>query len=450
MRTRGTRMTDMAILVIAADEGIKEQTVEAIELIKVSKIPVIVAINKCDKYNTDPKKARMQLLEHGIVLEEFGGNVQAVNISALKKESLDDLETSILVQAESVNLRADPKGKAEGFIVESSMDKGKGPVATILVQSGTLRVNDIFVAGAAWGKVRSLYDSDGKVVTEAGPASTVEIVGFKSVPEPGDEIYVVDSDKKARLSADRRALFIKNRKAVEEQRARRAAATAEAEEGEEGETEKPKIKEVPVIIKADAAGSIQALEGSFLGLPRDEIILKVIKSGVGELQESDITLAQTAKGFAVAFNVKTPPKILQEAKQLGVALLQDNVIYNILDGVKAHLSSFLPPSYETDIVGTAEVAQVFKFNLTRKEVIEVAGCKITSGSIHRSATVKLVRDGEVLFEGKIASLKHHKDDLTEAKSGTECGINLEGWTDIKQGDILQSVKVRTVPRKMEE
>jgi len=432
LRSRGAKITDMAILVIAADEGIKEQTLEAIKQIKQTNLPVIVAINKCDKYNANPQKVRTDLLNHDIVLEEFGGKVRGVNISAAKKESLDDLEEAMLLVAEELNLRADPDIPGGGYVVESKLDKNFGYIATCLAHFGTFKVGDYFVAGSAWGKIRMILDSDGEAVEEAGPASAIQIIGFKGVPEPGEDIMVVDSAEKAKQVADRNGM-----------------KKFESEKVDFKKKVDTSIKEVPIIVRGDVVGSIEAV-GTEIGLfPQDEVKGKVIKSAVGAISEGDVELAATMNGIIVSFGLKTPPKILTLAQKLKVVILEHDIIYEIIDKVKEYLGTFLPPKVEDITLGEAVIQKVFDIDV-KGNVLKVAGCKVTLGSIKRSSHVKIFRNDALVFDGKISSLKHLKNDVNEARLNTECGLSIQDCNDIREGDRVQAFEVKKTVRKLGE
>jgi len=434
LRSRGAKITDFAILVIAADEGIKEQTLEAIRQIKQSNLPFIVAINKCDKHNADPQRVRTDLLNHDIILEEFGGKVQAVNISASKKESLDNLEESMLVLAEELNLRADPEMPGGGYVVESRLDKKQGPVATCLVHFGKFSHGDYFVAGSTWGKIRMMLDSEGEQLEEAGPSSAIQIIGFKGVPEPGEDIMVMDSADKAKQVADRNAL-----KKVE---------------GEKVDFRKKKedlsVKEIPIILRADVNGSIEAIETAISQFPQDEVKGKIIKSGVGGVTDSDIELAQNTNAIVVQFGLTTPPKVATQLQKARVPIFENNIIYDIIDKLKDHFGTFLPPTIENVVLGEATVLQTFDIDVDKVQPLKVAGCKITSGSIKRSSIVKVFRNNQEIFEGKISTLKFRKDDISEARLNTECGLSIAACNIVQIGDRIQAFEVKKIPRKLGE
>lgn len=434
MRQRGASVTDIVVLVVAADDSVQPQTIEALNHAKAAKVPIIVAINKVDKPDSDPDRVKQDLLQHELVAEDFGGEVQMVPVSALKKMGLDQLEEAILLQAELLELRANPGRSAEGVVVEAKLDRGRGTVTTILVRRGTLRVGDIVIAGAEWGRVRAMTDDRGQGVDTAGPSVPVEVLGFNGTPMAGDEVVVVDSESRAREITDFRS------------RRERDKRTAAAPRGsiqqmfdliKSGES-----KELPVVIKADVQGSVEAIVATLDKLGTDEVMVRVLHSGVGGVNESDVTLAAASGGFILGFNVRANKQARDLAQQQGVDIRYYSIIYELIDDIKAALSGLLPPMVREKLIGNADIREVF--NITK--VGKVAGCRVTEGVVRRGAGVRLLRDNVVIHEGKLATLKRFKDEVREVRDGYECGMAFESYQDIQVGDVIECFEVEEVAR----
>lgn len=429
MRARGANVTDIVVLVVAANDSIMPQTIEAINHAKAAGVPIIVAINKIDLPDANPNKVRQDLLQHEIVLEEMGGETMAVELSAKKRINLDKLEETILLQAEMLNLRANPNRRANGTVVEAKLEQGRGNVATVLVENGTLRVGDIFVAGAESGRVRALLDDRGNAVKQALPGQPVEVLGLQGAPEAGDKINVVEDDARAREIAAYRAR--KKREQAAASIARRTNSLeqmiAAAKEGEK--------TTLPVVIKADVHGSVEAIAGSLQKISEDnpDVMVRVLHSGVGGITESDIILAKASNAMIIGFNVRANTQARTLAERDGVNIRYYSIIYNIIDDAKAILSGMLAPNLREEYLGQASIRQVF--NITK--VGKVAGCMITNGVVKRGSKVRLLRDDVVIHEGTLKTLKRFKDEVKEVKEGMECGMAFENYDDIKDGDVIE-------------
>jgi len=436
MRARGANVTDIVVLVVAADDGIMEQTVEAIRHAKAADVPIIVAINKMDRPDAKPDRVRQELLQHEIVVEELGGEVLDVEVSALKKTNLDKLEEAILLQAELLDLTANPNRPAEGVVLEAKLERGRGPVATVLVQRGTLHVGDIFVAGSEWGRVRALVDERGQTLPEAGPATPIEVLGLNGLPLAGDDFVVVENDSRAREVADFR------------QRRRRDAAAAA---GGRGTLEQmfSKIasgtaKELPVVVKSDVQGSLEAIVGSLEKLSTDEVAVRALHSAVGGINESDVILAKATGAIIIGFNVRANPQARELAQRDGVEIRYYGIIYDLIDDVRAALSGMLSPTLREQFLGNAAIREVF--NITR--VGKVAGCMVTEGVVRRGAKVRLLRDNVVIHEGALKTLKRFKDEVREVREGYECGMAFENYENIQVGDVIECFEVEEVARAL--
>lgn len=426
MRARGANVTDFVVLVVAADDGVMEQTKEAINHAKAAQVPIIVAVNKMDKPDADKDRVMRQLSELELVPEAWGGDTLYSFVSAKTGEGLDDFLELILLQAEMMELKANPDKRATGTVVEAKLDKGKGPVATVLVTDGTLKLGDPFVAGTLFGKVRAMLDHEGKMVTEAGPATPVEVQGFSAVPEAGERFIVVDDEKIARQIGGHR---------LERQRAHEVAVSAPVSlEDLLARMHGQEVKELNLILKADVQGSVEALKESLLGIAAQEIKVKIIHAGVGAITESDVMLASASNAIIIGFNVRPSPKTIHLAEQEKVDLRVYSVIYEVLDDVRKAMQGLLAPVEKEVVMGRAEVRQTFSV----PKVGVIAGCYVTSGKIERSNHVRLLRDGVVVYEGRIVSMKRYKDDIREAQEGYECGIHLENFRDIKIGDEIEA------------
>jgi translation initiation factor IF-2 len=430
MRMRGAKVTDIVVLVVAADDSIKEQTIEAINHAKAAGVAIIVAINKIDKPDANPAAVKQALLSHNLVPEDMGGDVMVVEVSARDKLGLDKLEEVILLQAELLSLKANYGRVAKGTVIESKVDKGRGIVATFLVQNGTLRVGDIVVAGSCYGKIRSLMNDKKEAVAQALPSTPVEVLGLSQVPLAGDEFLVVADERTAKELADFRAHRDKEKRQLASRRFSLEQLFTKAQQ--EGSH-----KELPVIIKADVHGSAEAITASLLKIPSDEISLKILHSGVGGVTESDITLAAASGALVIGFNVRANNPAKDLAKNLNVEIKYYSIIYNLVDEVRAVLTGMLSPKLREKFLGSVDVRQVFDLTKFGK----VAGCYVTEGIVQRAAHVRLLRDDVVIHTGKLKALKRFKEDLKEVKSGFECGISLERYEDIKVGDKLEIFEI---------
>ncbi len=438
MRARGANVTDIVILVVAADDGIMPQTIEAIRHAKAAEAPLIIAINKCDLPAADPARVRQELLSHDVQVEEMGGDVLAVEISAKKRQGLEKLHEAILLQAEILELKANPDRPADGAVVESKMEKGRGSVATVLIQRGTLRVGDIFVAGAEWGRVRALINDHGKNVQEAGPAVPVEILGLNGTPTAGDELCVVQSEQRAREISEFRT---RRRREMASAANKRTTLEQMMENIKAGET-----KEFTILIKGDVHGSVEALKTALEKLSEDnaEVKVRVLDASVGAVTESDVTLANASKGMVVGFNVRANPQAREMAKRDGVEIRYYSIIYNVIDDVKQVLTGMLAPELREKFLGNARIQEVF--NITK--VGKVAGCKVVEGIVKRGAKVRLLRDNVVIHEGTLKTLKRMKDEVKEVREGYECGMAFENYDDIKESDVIEAFEIEEIARKL--
>ncbi|OJX81843.1 translation initiation factor IF-2 [Magnetospirillum sp. 64-120] len=432
MRARGAKVTDIVVLVVAADDGIMPQTVEAIRHAKAAGVPIIVAINKIDKPEANPQRVRQELLQHDLVTEDLGGDVLTVEVSAKKRMNLEKLEETILLQAEILDLKANPNRAAQGTVVEAKMEKGRGPVATVLVQKGTLRVGDVFVAGAESGKVRALIDDKGNRLEEAGPSTPVEVLGLDGVPSAGDDIVAVEDEARAREISGYR---------------QRVEREARAKAGARGTLEQMfsaikagEAKELPVVIKGDVQGSVEAIIGALEKIGNDSVKVRVLHAAVGALNESDITLAKASGGLLIGFNVRANPQARDMARRDNVDIRYYSIIYDVTDDVKKMLSGMLSPTLKENFLGYASIREVF--NITK--VGKVAGCMITEGIVKRGAGVRLLRDNVVIHEGHLAQLKRFKDDVKEVREGYECGMSFTNYEDIRVGDVIECFEIEEV------
>ncbi|MEM9706354.1 MAG: translation initiation factor IF-2 [Pseudomonadota bacterium] len=439
MRARGAQVTDIVILVVAADDSIMPQTVEAISHAKAAEVPIIVAINKVDKPDADPTRVRTDLLQHELQVESMGGEIQDIEVSALKGTNLDGLLESITLQSELLELKANPERPADGAVVEAQLDKGRGPVATFLVQRGTLKRGDIVVVGAEWGKVRALTDDKGAQVKAAGPSTPVEILGLNGVPEPGDRFAVVESEAKAREIAD-----FRQRKRREREVAKSSGSSLEQMMAQLQDAE---IKEMPIVIKGDVQGSVEAIIGSLEKMSTDEVRVKPLLTGVGGVTESDVILAAASGAPVIGFNVRANKKVREEAERQSVEIRYYSVIYDLLDDVKGVLSGMLDPELRETFLGNAEILEVF--TISRENKKKVAGCRVTEGSVRRGAKVRLIRDDTVIHEGELSQLKRFKDDVQEVQSGQECGMSFANYEDLRQGDVIECFAVEKVARTLD-
>ncbi|KAG0232998.1 hypothetical protein BGW41_001657 [Actinomortierella wolfii] len=488
MRARGAQTTDIVVLVVAAEDGVMPQTAEAIKHAEEAGVPIIVAINKCDKYGADPEKAKQALLKYGVTVEDLGGDTQCVEVSGLTGKNLDLLEEAILTLSEVLDLRAEVDMRGEGHIIESQLEKGRGNVATVLVKRGTLRVGDTIVAGTAWCKVKSLMDDTGRMVKEATPGTPIKVMGWKDLPRAGDEMLGAESEEQAKQVVENRLLKkqrqeqLKTLVAVNEKR--RLVAEEEDEEKmalkefkrkawlfhqgmldkhpdpppvkkqlsvaaqqakEEAESD---VKNLRMVVKGDVSGTVEAVVDALSGLPDDQVKVSVIQNGVGNITEGDIQFASSCQAMILGFNVKADKKLLQAARQAGVKIKNYSVIYKLLDDVKTEMAELLPKDIEIQVLGEAKIAQVFNIKKKGGSTQSIAGCRITNGSIVRKEDVRIVRNGEVIWDGPLAALKRVKEDIQEAKKGTECGMEFAGFDDLKEGDVIQSIKKMEVLRKL--
>lgn len=436
MRARGAKVTDIVVLVVAANDGIMPQTVEAIRHAQAAEVPIVVAINKIDLPGADPMKVKTALLQHGIAVEELGGESLCAEVSAKKRINIDKLVEAILLQAEILDLKANPNRKAEGAVIEAKMEKGRGSVATVLVQKGTLHIGDIVIAGKEWGRVRAMFNEMGKKMNEAGPAVPVEVLGLQGTPAAGDDFIVVADENQAkevtgyRIRKERDAKLVKSAKSAMEQ------MLDKIKSGE--------VKHLPVIIKADVQGSIEAIEGTITKLSNDEVSVQILHSAVGPISDSDVTLAKASNAFIIGFNVRAIPHARDMARQDGVDIRYYSIIYDVADDIKKALEGMLSPELKEKILGYAEIRNVF--NITG--VGKVAGCMITEGMVKRGAKVRLLRDNVVIHDGSLGQLKRFKDDVKEVKEGYECGMSFENYNDIQVGDFIECYEIESIAAKL--
>ncbi len=436
MRARGAKVTDLVILVVAADDGVMPQTVEAIAHAKAAGVPMIVAVNKIDKGDSNPTRVKTELLQHEIQVEDLGGETQVVEVSATKGINLDKLEEAILLQAEILDLKANPDRPAEGAVIEAKLDKGRGPVATVLIQRGTLKVGDIVVAGSEWGRVRLLQNDRGETVKFAGPSTPVEVLGLSAAPEAGDEMVVVESEARAREVAEYRG-----RKRRESRQASNSRQTLDQllKTRETGEK-----KLLPLVLKSDVQGSSEAIQGALAKLGTDEVGVQVLQAGVGGITESDVILAHASGAGVIGFNVRANNQARDRAKRDGVDIRYYSIIYNVVDDIKAVLSGMLSPETREKFLGNAEILEVF----TITKVGKVAGCKVTEGLVRRGAKVRLIRDNVVIHEGDLSTLKRFKDEVREVQVGQECGMAFTNYQDMQKGDVIECFEVETIQRAL--
>jgi translation initiation factor IF-2 len=436
MRARGANVTDIVVLVVAADDGVMPQTVEAIHHAKAAKVPIIVAINKIDKPDANVTRIRNDLLQHELVVEELGGDILAVEVSATQKKNLDRLEEAILLQSEILELGANPDRPAEGVVIESKLDHGRGAVATLLVQRGTLRVGDIVVAGGEWGRVRALVDDTGNRITAAPPSTPVEVLGLSGTPAAGDDFAVVESEGRARELTDFRQRRARDARVVAAPRTSLEQMFSRIAEGE--------TRELAVIIKADVQGSAEAIKASLDLLSTDEVAVRVLHSGVGGINESDVTLAKASNAIIVGFDVRANPQARDLAVKDGVQIRYYSIIYQLIDDIKALLSGMLAPEIRENVLGHANVLEVFNIS----KIGKVAGCRVSDGIIRRSAMARLLRDSVLVHQGRLASLKRYKEDTREVREGYECGMSFENFQDVKAGDVIECYEVEQVARAL--
>ncbi len=438
MRARGAKVTDIVILVVAADDGVMPQTIEAINHAKAAKVPMIVAINKIDKPDAKPERVRTELLQHEVQVESFGGEVVDVEVSAKNKTNLDKLLEMIALQAELLDLKTNAERPAEGTVIEAKLDRGRGPVATVLVQRGTLRVGDIIVAGAEMGRVRALINDQGETIGEAGPSVPVEVLGFNGPPEAGDRLAVVENEARARQVTSYRA----------HQKRENAAASISGMRGSleqmMSQLKTSGRKDFPLIIKADVQGSLEAILGSLEKLGTDEVAARILHAGVGGISESDVTLAEGFNAAIIGFSVRANKEAAAAAKRNGIEIRYYNIIYDLVDDIKKAMSGLLAPTLRETMLGNAQILEVFNIS----KVGKVAGCRVTDGTVERGANVRLIRDNVVVHEGKLSTLKRFKDEVKEVQSGQECGMAFENYGDMRVGDVIECYRVETIQRSL--
>ena len=437
MRARGASVTDIVVLCVAADDGVMPQTVEAIDHAKAAEVPIIVAINKIDKPEADANRVRNELLQHEIVVEEMGGDILAVEVSATEKTNLDKLEEVILLQTELLDLKSNPDRPAEGIVVESEMEQSRGSVATVLVQRGTLRIGDIFVAGSEWGRVRAMVDSYGENIEEAGPSVPVEVLGLNGTPAAGDEVAVVENEARAREVVDFRQRRRRDEKAA-------AGARGTLEQMFEKIKEGNEVQALPAVIKGDVHGSIEAIFGALDKLATEEVKVQVLHSAVGGINESDVTLSKASGALIIGFNVRANPQAREMARRENIEIRYYSVIYDLIDDLKKALSGMLAPTIKENLLGYAEIREVFNVS----KVGKIAGCMVTEGMVKRGACVRLVRDEVVIHEGELSQLKRFKDDAKEVKDGMECGMAFANYQDIQQGDMIECFENEKITREL--
>ena len=437
MRSRGANITDIVVLVVAADDSVMMQTIEAINHAKAAGCPTIVAVNKCDKPEANPQKVRNDLLQHEIITEDFGGDVLCVDVSAVTGAGLDKLEEAIMLQAELLELKANPDRHAEGIVVESKVERGKGSVATLLVQRGTLKQGDIFVVGAENGRVRALLDDRGQTLKSAGPGQPVEILGLNGTPMAGDSCVVVESEARAREIAEYRTRVNRDREAARGARGSVEQMLSAIAAGE--------AAELPVVIKTDVHGSLEAIRVALEKLGTDQVQVRILSSGVGALSESDISLATASNAIVIGFNVRAIPQARDLAKRDGVEIRYHSIIYELIDEVKAAMGGLLSPDTQEDFIGYAEIRQVFGVS----KIGKVAGCMVTEGVIKRGCKVRLLRDNVVIHEGSLKTLKRFKDEVREVREGFECGMGFENYSDLQEGDMIECFEIREVARTLD-
>jgi len=436
MRARGAKATDIVILVVAADDGVMPQTKEAIHHAKAANVPIVVAINKIDKPDANLERVKNELVAEGVVPEEFGGDAPFVGVSAKTGEGIDSLLENVLLQDEVLELNAPAEAMARGLVIEARLDKGRGPVATVLVQTGTLKRGDIVLAGSSYGRVRAMIDEDGNAATEAGPSIPVEIQGLTEVPQAGDDFMVLSDERRAREIATFRQGKYRDVKFARQLKDKRETLFDGLGGGD--------VQVLPIIIKADVQGSQEALGSSLLKLSTDEVKVQIVHSAVGGISESDVNLAIASKAVIIGFNTRADAGARKLAESNGVDIRYYNIIYDAVDEVKLAMTGMLAPEQREEVIGTAEIRQVFKVS----KIGSIAGCMVTSGVIRRGARLRLVRENVVVFSGELDSLKRMKDDAREVKEGFECGLTIKNYNDIAEGDQLEFFEIKEVARTL--
>jgi translation initiation factor IF-2 len=436
MRARGASVTDIVVLVVAADDGVMPQTIEAIRHAKAAVAPIIVAINKMDRPDANPGRVRTELLSHDVVVEDMGGETQDVEVSATKRTGLDKLQEAILLQAEILDLRANPNRPAEGTVIEAKLERGRGPVATVLVQRGTLKIGDIFVTGDEWGRVRALVDERSQNLREATPATPVEVLGLNGVPLAGDDFAAVENEGRARdITAFRQR----------RRREKTAAASARGTlEQMFSQIQAGVAKELPVVVKSDVQGSLEAITASLEKLSTNEVAVRVLHAAVGGITESDVILAKASNAVIIGFNVRANPQARELARRDSVEIRYYSIIYNVIDDMRGALSGLLAPTLREHFLGNAEIRQIFDVSKAGK----VAGCMVTEGVVKRGAKVRLLRDNVVIHEGTLKTLRRFKDEVREVKEGYECGMAFENYQDIRAGDVIECFEMEEVARAL--
>jgi translation initiation factor IF-2 len=438
MRARGAKVTDIVVLVVAADDGVMPQTIEAINHARAAKVPLIVAINKIDKADAKPERVRTELLQHEVQVESMGGDTLEVDVSATKHTNLDKLLEAIALQAELLDLKANPERPAEGTVIEARLDRGRGPVATVLVQRGTLRVGDLIVAGSQWGRARALLDDKGAHVALAGPSFPVEVLGFSGAPEAGDRVAVVATEARAREITEYRERQKRDKVAARGGTVRGSLADMMSQLKTAGR------KEFPLLIKGDVQGSVEAIIAALEKMGTEEVTARVIHAGVGAITESDVTLAEASHGAIIGFNVRAHKEAREAAERAGIEIRYYNIIYNLVDDVKAAMSGLLPPTLRETLLGNALIMELFNIS----KIGKVAGCRVTDGVVQRGANVRLIRDNVVVHEGKLSTLKRFKDEVKEVLAGQECGMAFENYQDMRAGDVIECYRVEEVKRSL--
>jgi translation initiation factor IF-2 len=438
MRARGAKVTDIVVLVVAADDGVMPQTIEAINHARAARVPLIVAVNKIDKPDAKPDRVRSELLQHEVQVESMGGDTLEVDVSATKHTNLDKLLEAIALQAELLDLKANPDRPAEGTVIEARLDRGRGPVATVLVQRGTLHVGDLIVAGSQWGRVRALLDDKGEHVAFAGPSFPVEVLGFSGAPEAGDRVAVVATEARAREITEYRERQKRDKLAARGGTVRGSLADMMSQLKTVGR------KEFPLLIKGDVQGSVEAIIAALEKMGTEEVTARVIHAGVGAITESDVTLAEASHGAIIGFNVRAHKEAREAAERVGIEIRYYNIIYNLVDDVKAAMSGLLPPTLRETLLGNALILELFNIS----KIGKVAGCRVTDGTVQRGANVRLIRDNVVVHEGKLSTLKRFKDEVKEVLAGQECGMAFENYQDMRAGDVIECYRVEEVKRSL--
>lgn len=434
MRARGAQITDLVILVVAADDGVMPQTAEAINHCKAANVPMIIAINKIDKPGANPDRVKQELTEYGLVVEDWGGDVISVPVSARTKEGIDDLLEMVILTSEMLELKADSGRKAKGTVIEAKLDKGRGPVASLLVQNGTLNVGDSILVGSTYGRIRAMFDDKGKKIKTAGPSIPVEVLGLSEVPSAGDRFHVVKDEKTAREMADTRKEKVRNENLQSSHRVSLEDLYSQIQEG--------KVKELGIIVKADVQGSIEALRQSLEKLSTESVKVRVLHGAVGAITEADISLAAASNAILMGFNVRPNDNATVAADKENIDIKTYRIIYDAIDDVKSAMIGMLEPDYKEVVLGRAEVRQIYRIS----NVGTIAGCYVLNGKLVRNSDVRVIRDGIVIFETKFASLKRFKDDVKEVQTGFECGLSIEKFNDLKEGDILEAFTIEEIKR----